>query len=111
MSFTQSDLITMLHQVNNPMLYKEYINLCFFYSVLSYASPCELSLASPKVNYPMHASPNVMFPKINYHVLHPVINPMLQQQNLNYSMLHSTVSMHDILIRALPYASILLLFY
>lgn len=58
MSFTQSDLITMLHQVNNPMLYTEYINLCFFYSVLSYASPCELSLASPKVNYPMHASPN-----------------------------------------------------
>lgn len=38
----------------------------------------------------------LMFPKINYHVLHPVINPMLQQQNLNYSMLHSTVSMHDI---------------
>lgn len=105
----------MLHQVNNPMLYTEYINLCFFYSVLSYASPCELSLASPKVNYPMHASPNElsyrMFPKINYHVLHPVINPMLQQQNLNHSMLHSTVSMHDILIRALPYASILLLFY
>lgn len=59
MSFTQSDLITMLHQVNNPMLYTEYINLCFFYRrVLSYASPCELSLASPKVNYPMHASPN-----------------------------------------------------
>lgn len=58
MSFTQSDLITMLHQVNNPMLYKEYINLCFFYSVLSYASPCELSLALPTVNYPMHASPN-----------------------------------------------------
>lgn len=58
MSFTQNDLITMLHQVNNPMLYTEYINLCFFYSVLSYASPCELSIASPKVNYPMHASPN-----------------------------------------------------
>lgn len=49
----------MLHQVNNPLLYTEYINLCFFYSVLSYASPCELSLALPKVNYPMHAaSPN-----------------------------------------------------
>lgn len=90
MSFTQSDLITctMLHQVNNPMLYTEYINLCFFYSVLSYASPCELSLASPKVNYPMHASPSElsMFPKINYHVLHPVIYASTTKFKLFYAL-------------------------
>lgn len=40
------------------ILYTEYIILCCTVSVSSYASPCELSLALPKVNYPMHASPN-----------------------------------------------------